>query len=155
VTDELFLPSLGRESAAEVRRHYTRKMRRAMRAMAEALGIEHEDKQRYPDDEALWDAIKAAVAGGKLTSPQSAAPPVGDGFAIFVRGICTNHRTPREITLVHKCRGGLAYDEAEARDVVEYLKKEANIEGCDECHEPITTWHCEQNRLSVYAAAQP
>jgi hypothetical protein len=140
----LILPS------PELARHYNRKMRRAMRQMAEALGIDHEDP-RYAEVDALWDEIRLRVAGGKMTSPASEAPPVGDPFAIFVRAVCNNHREPYEMTLVHKCRGdGHAYDEFEAREVVEYLKAEMAV--CELCSEPITTWSAEQNRISIYAA---
>lgn len=140
--------------SAELRR---RQARRAMRMMALALGIDVE-RPEYLDPQSgagtLWEEIKARVAGGKMTSPHSEAPPIGDGFAIFVRGTCHNpeHRIPVEFTLVHKCRGGLAYDEHEAREVMAYLKDEHPE--CEECGEPVTSWSCEMNRLSVYAEAE-
>ncbi|HMK63729.1 MAG TPA: hypothetical protein VK386_08935 [Acidimicrobiales bacterium] len=140
--------------SAEARRHQNRQMRRAMRKMAEAMGLDHLDPKYRVEGgvQRLWEDIQTAVAGGKMTSPQSGAPPIGDGFGIFVRGVCANGHPPWEQTLVHKCRGGHAYDEHEAREVVEYLKRE--IADCEQCGEPITTWHSEQQRFSVYAAGE-
>jgi hypothetical protein len=131
----------------EIRRHYDRKQRKAMRAMAIACGL---DPDSYPGPDELWRAISEHIAGG---IPRANANLPGDPFALFLTAMCPNHRGKAwEGTYVIKSETGGPIDEAEGERMIAYLKSKQP--DCQECGEPITTWSSDMTRISVFADKQ-
>ena len=133
--------------------HYSRSQRRAMAQMARACGIEPEKFANTPEGSLkLWNAISAAIAGGVQ---RVASQVEGDPFAVFVTAICQNvgqhpiHEPYRQTAVV---KTGVLVDQDEAEKIIAFLKAQENVNLCEICHEPITTWSSECTRVSVFAS---
>jgi hypothetical protein len=130
--------------------HLRRKARRAMRAMALACDIDVE-RPEYQDPLVLWDEIKTRIGSG---IPRANTNVIGDPFCLFLTGICDKHPEPWEQTAVIKSPHGGLIDEAEGRRMLEYLKDQPDVNTCEQCGDPITTWRSDMTRMSVRQDAE-
>lgn len=136
-----------------LRAHYSRSQRRAMAQMARACGIDPEKYASTPDGTLqLWNAIAEQIAGGV---PRVSAQVDGDPFAFFCTAICDNlegHPVHEQFRMTAVIKTGRLVDQDEAEKMGAYLKAQENVNTCEICHQPITTWSMECTRVSVFAA---
>lgn len=134
---------------SDLQHHYSRKQRRAMEIMARSFGIE---PAKYPDNRVLWGIVSEAMAGGVKRTQD---PVVGDPFAVFLTGICTDMHEGKgwhKQTVVVKT--GEMVDQAEGDKIIAYLKAQDNVKICEGCGKKIDTWQTDNTRISTFAAQE-
>jgi hypothetical protein len=131
------------QTPQDYQHHFSRQSRRAMRKMAESLGI---DWEKYPDAADLWEQIAERIAGGV---PRANAVIVGDPFALFVTFRCYNHRVPWEQTLVARSRTDSPIDEDEGKKIIaQFIGSERSL--CEHCGAQLTEYTSSMTRMSVF-----
>ena len=171
-------------TADEMAAHFDRKKRRAMTRMAAATGLSPvrfaevagvnlaqydlgdpsaataawDAIARQLSPEAmlrLWNEVSEAIAGGV---PSTSTTFADDPWCIALTGICDggdDHHGGKgqyKQTAVHKTPGKL--DQAEAEEVLAFLKKQPQLNLCEMCERKITTWQADNTRVSVLRARE-
>jgi len=133
--------------------HYSRSTRRALSQMARSLSIDPE-KYNLTTQEgmtSLWSEISQAIGQG---IPRTSETVIDDPFAIFVTGICQRPHGDKgawhEQTVISKT--GAMVDQAEGEKMIAFFKAQPNVNTCEACGEKITTWSCDNTRVSTFAA---
>jgi hypothetical protein len=99
----------------------------------------------------LWSEITQAIGQG---IPRTAETIMDDPFAVFVTGICQRPHGRNgewhEQTVISKT--GAMVDQKQGEDMIAYFKAQDNVNTCEACGEKITTWSCDNTRISTFAA---
>ncbi len=113
----------------------------------------------------FWNVVGETLSGGVQSASEQVS---GDPFAFFVTGICQRHHEGTSINRegIEEHEGKLWYsqtaviktgkriDQAEAEDMLRYLKAQENVNTCEICGESIECWSSEINRVSAFRARQ-
>lgn len=143
--------------------HLGRTQRRAMYQMAVRFGIDPNDFPSTPEGlRLLWKAIQDAVGDGEITSSANRRPSIGDPFAVALECVCKQphggrgwHRWALIVKTEHR-----QADQAQAEDIIRFLKSEDRGRFCDGigeegedsvCGAEVDTWSTHVGRVSEMA----